>query len=41
MKHIAIEGMDGVGKTTTSRLLAERLGVSAADGEECGPDCGD
>ena len=26
MKHIAIEGMDGVGKTTTSRLLAEKLG---------------
>ena len=26
MRHIAIEGLDGVGKTTTSRLLAERLG---------------
>ena len=26
MKHIAIEGMDGVGKTTTSRMLAARLG---------------
>lgn len=25
MKHIAIEGMDGVGKTTTSRMLAARL----------------
>ena len=24
--HIAIEGMDGVGKTTTCKLLAERLG---------------
>ena len=24
--HIAIEGMDGVGKTTTCELLAERLG---------------
>ena len=26
MQHIAIEGMDGVGKTTASKLLAERLG---------------
>ena len=26
MVHIAIEGMDGVGKTTTCKLLAERLG---------------
>ena len=26
MAHIAIEGMDGVGKTTTCRLLSERLG---------------
>ena len=26
MIHIAIEGMDGVGKTTTCKLLAERLG---------------
>lgn len=26
MIHIAIEGMDGVGKTTTSRMLAARLG---------------
>lgn len=26
MTHIAIEGMDGVGKTTTCRLLSERLG---------------
>ena len=25
MAHIAIEGMDGVGKTTTCKLLAERL----------------
>ena len=26
MAHISIEGMDGVGKTTTCKLLAERLG---------------
>ena len=26
MNHISIEGMDGVGKTTTCRLLAEKLG---------------
>lgn len=26
MRHIAIEGMDGVGKTTTSKLLAATLG---------------
>ena len=26
MIHISIEGMDGVGKTTTCRLLAEKLG---------------
>ena len=26
MKHIAIEGMDGVGKTTTARMLAAALG---------------
>ena len=26
MRHIAIEGMDGVGKTTTSKLLAAMLG---------------
>ena len=26
MNHISIEGMDGVGKTTTCKLLAERLG---------------
>ncbi len=26
MSHISIEGMDGVGKTTTCRLLAERIG---------------
>ena len=26
MAHIAIEGMDGVGKTTTCKLIAERLG---------------
>ena len=26
MIHIAIEGMDGVGKTTTSKILAKKLG---------------
>ncbi len=26
MKHISIEGMDGVGKSTTCQLLAEKLG---------------
>lgn len=26
MNHISIEGMDGVGKSTTCKLLAERLG---------------
>ena len=26
MKHIAIEGMDGVGKTTVCKLLSEKLG---------------
>lgn len=26
--HIAIEGMDGVGKTSTAKLLAERLGFT-------------
>lgn len=31
MKHISIEGMDGVGKTTTSKLLAERLGYVFVD----------
>ncbi len=31
MKHIAIEGMDGVGKTTTSKLLADRLGYEFVD----------
>lgn len=28
MKHIAIEGMDGVGKTTICQLLAERTGYT-------------
>ena len=26
MNHISIEGMDGVGKSTTCKLLSERLG---------------
>jgi len=29
--HISIEGFDGVGKTTTSRLLAERLGFELVE----------
>ena len=31
MNHISIEGMDGVGKTTTCRLLAEKLGYEFVD----------
>ena len=31
MQHIAIEGMDGVGKTTASKLLAKRLGYKFID----------
>ena len=31
MTHISIEGMDGVGKTTASKLLAERLGYRYVD----------
>lgn len=31
MRHIAIEGMDGVGKTTASKLLAKRLGYKFID----------
>lgn len=31
MKHIAIEGMDGVGKTTTGKLLAQKLGNEFVD----------
>lgn len=31
MQHIAIEGMDGVGKTTASKLLAGRLGYKFVD----------
>ena len=31
MRHIAIEGMDGVGKTTASKLLAEKLGYKFID----------
>ena len=26
MNHISIEGMDGAGKSTTCKILAERLG---------------
>jgi len=29
--HIAIEGMDGVGKTTAARLLAERIGFRVVE----------
>jgi len=31
MIHISIEGMDGVGKTTTCKMLAERLGYRFVD----------
>ena len=31
MKHVAIEGMDGVGKTTTGKLLAQKLGYEFVD----------
>ena len=31
LQHIAIEGMDGVGKTTASKLLAKRLGYKFID----------
>ena len=31
MRHISIEGMDGVGKTTTCKLLAEKLGYKFID----------
>lgn len=31
MQHIAIEGMDGVGKTTAAKMLAERLGYKFVD----------
>ena len=31
MKHIAIEGMDGVGKTTVGKLLAQKLGYEFID----------
>jgi len=31
LNHISIEGMDGVGKTTTCRLLAEKLGYEFVD----------
>ena len=31
MQHIAIEGMDGVGKTTASKLLVKRLGYKFID----------
>lgn len=28
MKHLSIEGMDGIGKSTTCKMLAERLGYT-------------
>ena len=31
MKHISIEGMDGVGKTTTGKLLAKKMGYEFVD----------
>lgn len=31
MVHISVEGMDGVGKTTTRKLLAQRLGYIFVD----------
>ena len=31
MVHISVEGMDGVGKTTTCKLLAQKLGYIFID----------